>query len=78
LQRLPTAGAWAVRRQSVLKHGASARFALAALRGQAQLQLNIVKAQANLGLPGDRSVRNSVANANNHCAKRIEWAMNLL
>jgi hypothetical protein len=47
-------------------HVTRTTFALAALGGDAQLKLDLVKAHASAGVAGDVSVRNSTADANDH------------
>ena len=41
-------------------------FALAALGGNPQFKLDLVKAHASVGVAGDVAVRNSTADANDH------------
>ena len=45
---------------------AGAGFALAALRGNAQLKLDVIKAEPQLGMADDLTVRNTVTDADNH------------
>jgi hypothetical protein len=47
-------------------HVTGAAFALAALGGHAELELDLVKAQASAGMAGDFAVGDSAADANNH------------
>jgi hypothetical protein len=47
-------------------HVAGAAFALAALGGDAEFELDLVKAQACTGMAGNFAVRDSAADANDH------------
>jgi hypothetical protein len=47
-------------------HVTGAAFALAALGGHAEFELDLVKAQARTGMTGDFAVGDSAADANNH------------
>jgi hypothetical protein len=47
-------------------HVAGAAFALAALGGNAEFELDLVKAQACTGMAGNFAVRDSAADANDH------------
>jgi hypothetical protein len=47
-------------------HLARAVFAIAALRGHAEFELDVVKTPARLGAAGNVAVGDSVADANNH------------
>ena len=47
-------------------HVTGAAFALAALGGHAEFELDLVKAQARAGMTGDFAVGDSAADANNH------------
>jgi hypothetical protein len=47
-------------------HIACATFALAALGGYAEFELDLVKAQACTGMAGNFAVRDSAADANDH------------
>lgn len=51
---------------------ARATFALAALGGYAEFELDIVKAQPRTYMTGDFAVRNPVAYTDNHGGKRVE------
>ena len=48
-----------------------ATFTSSALGGQTRFKLNIVKAQARLGVPGDFTVRYIAADTDNHGAMRV-------
>lgn len=56
-------------------HVAGAAFAAAALGGNAQLELDFVKAQTRPGVAGNFSVRNSAAYADDHGGKQSSWLL---
>ena len=50
-------------------------FAVAALGGNAQLELDFVKAQTRPGVAGNFSVRNSAAYTDDHGGKLSSWLL---
>ena len=69
-------GNW--RRSAALRdHVAGAAFALAALRGDAQLELNVIEAQAGTDVARDLAVGNPVAYTNDHGGKRNSWLLKM-
>ena len=56
---------------------ARAPFTLAALRGYAQLELDLFKAHACACVAGDVAVRDAVANTDNHDAGRVGWQLTM-
>ncbi|BEU97127.1 hypothetical protein ACDW_28320 [Acidovorax sp. DW039] len=61
---------------AALRHDiAGAAFAAAALGGDAQFELDFVKAQTRPGVAGNLSVRNSAAYADDHGGKHIGWLL---
>jgi hypothetical protein len=65
-------------RRVALGHNiACATFALAALGGNAEFELDIVKAQPGTYMTGDFAVRNPMAYTDNHGGKRVGgWLLN--
>ena len=55
-----------VRRRALRHDVAGTIFAPAALCGYAQLELNVVKSHASARMTGDFTVRNAVADTDNH------------
>ncbi len=65
-----------VRDAALRDHIARAAFALAALGGHAQFELDVVKAQTGTNMSGDLAVRNPVADTDNHGGRRVEgWLL---
>ena len=62
---MPNIGAWACD-AALLDNVSRTTFTLAALGGDAQFELNLVKTHARTGVAGNVAIRNSVADANNH------------
>jgi hypothetical protein len=54
-----------------------ATFALAALRGNAQFELDLFKAHAGTGVAGNVAVRDAVANTDDHDAGRLGWLLKM-
>ena len=63
-------------RRTALRHDiAGAALAAAALGGNAQLELDFVKAQTRPGVAGNFSVRNSAAYTDDHGGKLSSWLL---
>lgn len=57
-------------------HFPRATFTLAALRGNTELELDVIEAQAGTHLAGDVAVGNPVANTDDHDGTRAEgWLL---
>ena len=54
-------------------HSTRAAFAAAALSGYAQLELNGIKTHASVGAAGNVTVRNTVANTDDHGGVQGRW-----
>ena len=64
-----------VRGTALGKDFAGAAFTLAALGGNAQFELDFVKAQTRPGVAGNFSVRNSAAYTDDHGGKLSSWLL---
>lgn len=64
-----------MRRTALRHHIAGAAFAAAALGGNAQFELDFVKAQTRPGVAGNFSVRNSAAYTDDHGGKLSSWLL---
>lgn len=63
-------------RRTALRHDiAGAALAAAALGGNAQFELDFVKAQTRPGVAGNFSVRNSAAYTDDHGGKLSSWLL---
>ncbi len=59
-------------------HIAGATFALAALGGDTQLELYVVKAETRTHVAGDITVRNALAYTNDHGGKQSGWLLKIV
>ena len=64
-----------MRRTALRHHIAGAAFAATTLGGNAQFELDFVKAQTRPGVAGNFSVRNSAAYTDDHGGKLSSWLL---